>query len=432
MLAFIPCLLSGWHLNIFQFETGSDVKRVVVVGGGIVGLSTAWFLRQKGAEVTVLERKEVGSGASWGNAGWVSPAFSVPLAEPAALKLGVSTFFSRTSPVSVPLRADMNLLQFLVGFVRNCRTDTWEAGLQALSPLNVQALAAYREMERGGVKHGPARMDPGLIFTPDAQRLAGLEHELAAVRASGQEVDFNVLSGDEARKLAPMVSDGMEAAVRLNDQYYLDPRPFIQSLAARLSDLGVSIEEGVSVLDVDSEGGPVVSTDGGTRSADAVVMANGAWLAGFRKKLGVRQVVQAGRGYSFSVKPASMPDGPLYFPSHRVVATPMDGGLRISGMMEFRHPDAPLDRRRLETVVRTIQPLLPAIDFSQRSEEWAGSRPCTADGLPLIGQSKIPGVYVAGGYGMWGLTLGPAGGRLLAEQMTGAPDPVAAPFNPLR
>lgn len=229
-----------------------------------------------------------------------------------------------------------------------------------------------------------------------------------------------------------MVAEDLGAALRLNDQYYLDPRIFVKSLAEKLLDRGVVIDEGVSVQAVERDGNPVLRTSAGSVAADAMVVANGAWLAEFRKQLGIRQVVQAGRGYSFSVTPDVLPSGPLYFPSHRVVATPMGQSLRISGMMEFRHPDAPLDRRRLEAVVRTIKPLLPSIDFDRRSEEWVGSRPCTADGLPLIGRSRLPDVYVAGGYGMWGLTLGPAGGRMLADMVSGSEVPEAAAFNPLR
>lgn len=408
------------------------MKHVVVVGGGIVGLSTAWFLQERGHRVTVLERKKVGTGASWGNAGWISPAFSVPLAEPSALKVGMSAFFSSTSPVSVPVRADVNLLRFLIRFVGNCRADTWAAGLRSLTPVNLQALPAYRELEAAGVQGGPVRMDPGLIFTSGEQHRANVEHELNAVRRAGQSVDFDLLDGPTARQQAPMVSEDLGAAVKLNDQYYLDPRVFVKSLAENLLDRGVVIDEGVSVHRVERHGSPVLNTSTGSVAADAIVVANGAWLAEFRKYLGIRQVVQAGRGYSFSVTPDVLPSGPLYFPSHRVVATPMGQSLRISGMMEFRHPDAPLDRRRLESVVRTIKPLLPSIDFDRRSEEWVGSRPCTADGLPLIGRSRIPDVYVAGGYGMWGMTLGPAGGRMLADVVSGSDVPEAAPFNPLR
>lgn len=408
------------------------MEHVVVVGGGIVGLSAAWFLQAQGNRVTVLEQCQVGAGASWGNAGWISPAFSVPLPEPSALRVGLSTFFSSTSPVSVPLRADPNLLRFLLRFVGNCRADRWEAGLRSLTPLNRQALAAYRELEAAGVQGGPTRMNPGLIFTTGEQQRSGIEHELEAVRAAGQDVDYALLDGQAARRLAPMVSEDLGAALRLNDQYYLDPRVFVKSLAEKLVASGVTIHEGVSVLAVEHDGNPVLRTSTGRVAADAVVVANGAWLARFRRSLGIRQVVQAGRGYSFSVRTDDLPSGPLYFPSHRVVATPMGQSLRISGMMEFRHPDAPLDRRRLGAVVRTIEPLLPSIDFDRRSEEWVGSRPCTADGLPLVGRSRIPDVHVAGGYGMWGLTLGPAGGRMLAELVAGAEVPEAAPFNPLR
>ena len=167
------------------------------------------------------------------------------------------------------------------------------------------------------------------------------------------------------------------------------------------------------------------------------MLANGAWIGRLARQFGVRQPVQAGRGYSFSVAGEHLPSTPVYFPAQRVACTPLHGPdgtrLRVAGMMEFRAPDAALDQRRIDAIVNAARPLLNGVDLDDRRDEWVGSRPCTADGLPLIGGTRAPGVYVAGGHGMWGIALGPLTGKLLARQIaTGVAPPELVAFDPLR
>jgi len=151
------------------------------------------------------------------------------------------------------------------------------------------------------------------------------------------------------------------------------------------------------------------------------------------RRFGVRSVVQAGRGYSFSVPVDRVPDGPVYLPAQRVACTPLGDRLRVAGMMEFRSPEARLDERRVQAIATAARPFLQGADLDAREDEWVGSRPCTSDGLPLIGATRSPRVYAAGGHGMWGITLGPATGRLLADQMVSGRTPAElAPFSPTR
>jgi D-amino-acid dehydrogenase len=168
-------------------------------------------------------------------------------------------------------------------------------------------------------------------------------------------------------------------------------------------------------------------------TADAVVLATGAWLGDLARNFGVRQTVQAGRGYSFSVIPDAMPTHPIDFPAQHVACTPLGDKFRISGIMELRSVAAKLNPRRIAHVIEAARPLLAGIDWDSRTDEWVGSRPCTADGLPLIGATRSPRVYVGGGHGMWGVTLGPLTGKYLAALMTqgNAPELVRN-FDPLR
>ena len=166
---------------------------------------------------------------------------------------------------------------------------------------------------------------------------------------------------------------------------------------------------------------------------DVGVLANGAWIGQLAWEAGVRVPMAAGRGYSFTVKTARPLSAPLHLPELRVACTPDPAGMRLAGTMEFRSADAPLDERRIDAIVRSARDYLDGADWRTLSGSWVGPRPVTADGLPLIGATRRPGLFVAGGHGMWGMTLGPATGRLLAELIVTGRRPAALePFDPCR
>lgn len=410
------------------------IRRVVVVGAGFAGLSTAWFLQERGVEVTVLDRTGVAADASWGNAGWLAPALTLPLPEPAVLRYGIRSMLTPSSPVYVPPAVDLRLWRFLVGFARHCTPRRWRAAMTVFAEVNRSALGAYDDLAGGGVVEQTRPADPFLAAFASEDDRRVLVEEFRQVTAAGGEVDFDLLDGDTIRTLEPLLGDGVRAGIRLRGQRFVDPPRFVAALADSVRDRGGAVVTGCEVQAVrdDARGVWVVGTDGTDRAADAVVLATGARLTDLARPFGVRTPVQAGRGYSFSVRPADLPKNPIYFPAQRVACTPLHDRFRIAGMMEFRRPDAPLDPRRIQAIVDAARPLLTGIDWSARTEEWVGSRPCTPDGLPLVGGTRSARVFVAGGHGMWGVALGPLTGRLLADAMTGTPAAVLRHFDPLR
>lgn len=410
-------------------------QHVAVVGAGMVGLATAWFLQERGVRVTVLDRTGVAAGASWGNAGWLTPGITTPLPEPAVLRYGVRAVLSPSSPVYVPPRADARLLRFLAGFARHSTASKWQSAMRALIPMNRRALEAFDALTAGGVA-APTHEAKSFLaaYRTEAERSVLLD-ELAHIHAAGQGIEFDVLTGAEAREVEPSLSDTIGAAIRLHDQRYVNPGQYVHALADSVRARGAAVRAGVDVLDVRDEatGVRVVTSAGTDERYDAVVLATGTWLGQLARRFGVRTVVQAGRGYSFSVAIEHLPAGPVYFPAQRVACTPLGDRLRVAGMMEFRSAEAPLDRRRVSAIAEAARPLLRGADLDTRTDEWVGSRPCTPDGLPLIGRTRSPRVFAAGGHGMWGITLGPLTGELLAEQITGGGQPVELrPFDPLR
>jgi D-amino-acid dehydrogenase len=242
------------------------------------------------------------------------------------------------------------------------------------------------------------------------------------------------------RAFEPALSEAVTHGVLLRGQRFIDPGRFVHALADAVRERGGTLLEGVDVETVDRvhDRVEVRPVTGDTINADAVVIASGTWLGRLARPHGVSTIVQAGRGYSFFVQTGTKPANPVYFPAQRVACTPIDGpdgegGLRVAGMMEFRRPKAPPDPRRIRAIVDAASPLLRGIDWDARTGEWVGSRPCTADGLPLVGRTKTPGVHVAGGHGMWGIALGPLTGQLLAAQLArGETSSLLESLDPLR
>ena len=411
-------------------ETG----RAAVVGAGIVGLSAAWFLRREGFDVTVFDRRSVAAGASAGNAGWICPAMTVPLPEPAVLRSAVGSLLRPNSPLRIPPRSLPGTWRFLASFAAHSTARRWRAGVAAFAPINALALAAYDELADGGVT-GTTR-EAGIVAGFDRPSDAALmRHELDAIEASGQPVRFTELTERELRRERPLLADRARYGLRVDGQRYVQPLAYVQSLAAAVAERGAVLESGQVVTAVTPRpgGGTRVVAGGQPADFDVTVLASGAWLGRLAQAAGVGVPVVAGRGYSFTVALAERLTGPLYLPGLRVACTPAPGGMRLAGTMEFRPPDAPLDQRRIDAIVASARDWLPGVDWGTATGDWVGPRPVTADGLPVIGRTAADGVFVAGGHGMWGMTLGPATGKLLAEMIvTGRRPGALEPFDPRR
>lgn len=400
----------------------------------MIGLTTAWYLQERGVRVTVVDRKGIAAGSSWGNAGWLTPALTLPLGEPSVLMSGPKAMLSSKSPLYIPLTLDPKLFRFLIGFAWYALPWQWKKSIEIFAKVNPLAMEPFHELAAGGVTEPVKEAKPFLAgFLNDKDRTV-LLHEFDVVTKSGGVVDFDLATGDDLRKIEPTLSDAVASGVLLRGQYFINPPKYAESLGASVVKRGAQLKTRFDVTDIrDLEiGVDIISATGDSVAADAVVIATGAWLNTLTRKFGVKALVQAGRGYSFSVKPTVIPSHPIYFPTQRLACTPLGDRLRIGGMMEFRSIDAAPDARRIKTLVDAARPVFQGVDWDSREEEWVGGRPVTADGQALIGVTKNPKVFVGGGHGMWGIALGPLTGKLLAGAVVGEPDPVLRHFNPLR
>ncbi|WP_446666082.1 NAD(P)/FAD-dependent oxidoreductase [Flexivirga sp. B27] len=417
---------------------GQGTPHVVVIGAGMVGLSTAWHLQERGVDVTVVERSGVAAGSSWGNAGWVSPGLCVPLSDPSVIKYGLKALLDPDSPLYIPMKPDPKLASFLLGFARRCTPGQWKRTMDKFVPVNRRAIEAFQFLEDHGVK-ASSHDAPIMAAFRRAEDAAGLEHEVELIREAGLELEATEIDNATLRAELPIVSPDVEKAIRLGGQRFINPPEYVNALADAVRERGGNLVIGSNARALrHGPGGVTVEmVSGAPVAGDAVVVATGAWLSELAKECGVRTPVRAGRGYSFSLEvtdPANRPvPCPVYFPFERIACTPLGDRLRVGGTMEFGGTEEPLHPERVEAIVKGGKPLLSGVDWDDRQDEWVGSRPVTVDGLPLVGPTKVPRVFSNGGHGMWGITLGPLSGQLLAEQMvTGVTPPELLPFDPTR
>ncbi len=410
-------------------------KHVVVIGAGIVGLSVAWFLQDYGVKVTVLDQKAVAAGSSWGNAGWISPGLTTPLPEPSVLRYGLKSLVRPEAPLYVPLSWDPSLARFLTKFAMHCTLKQCRRAMESFIPINNEATQAY-DVLCAADSSLEIHEAPILAAFENSNQATDLLHELEMINQAGQIVETETLSGKELRESVALLSNKVTFGIRIKGQRYIDPAAFTNKLAASVVARGGVIALDKKVLSLSTvRNGVIFNTSDQTQiTADAGVLCTGAWIHQLAGTLGVKMPVRAGRGYSFVIATQETVPHPVYFPVQRVACTPAGiNALRVAGTMEFRDPDFPLDQSRINAIIRSAKPLLNNVDYNLRTSDWVGSRPVSADGMPLIGATKVRGIYVAGGHGMWGVTLGPATGRLLADQIVkGETPPQIRPFDPTR
>ena len=415
----------------------ADVHRIrprsaIVVGAGIVGLSTAWFLQEHGVSVTVVDRTGVAAGASWGNAGWIAPALSVPLNDPRTLRSVLRSLPNKAAPVRISLGTDPSLWKFLLRFAANCRESSWTRAVRANLTLNHECMAAYDELVSNGVD-APVTDAPITALFGSSADAEHLLDQLQRLQDAGQPSSTTELTAAELREQVPLASSAVAFGVRINGQRFVDPGQFVHALARSVVERGGSLET-VDVADVRTTGQGVIvqPANGPALTADVAVIATGAWFPKLVRHW-VRVPVQAGRGYSFTVPVERPVFGPIYLPEVRVACTPLAGKLRVTSMMELRSPDAPASAGVIDAIVDAAGEYFGGVRWAERDEIWVGPRPLSPDGRPLVGPVLDNRIFVAGGHGMWGMKQGPATGRLLAEQITtGKQPPGLRDFDPLR
>ncbi|MCG8447981.1 MAG: FAD-dependent oxidoreductase [Pirellulales bacterium] len=394
----------------------------IVIGGGVIGCASAYYLAREGWQVRLLERDQLGSGASVGNCGYVSPSHVLPMAGPGAITKILRTMMRKDSAVSISWQVNPALWSWLARFALQCRHDSMMESARARHALLRTSMELYRQL-LSEEEFACEWQDQGLLIVYKSPR----DFEAFRTTAALLEETFGVVAtpyvGDEVSHLESTLRTGLGGGWLFPGDAHVRPEKMLGCFRKAILKHGVSIAEGVAVESLAIEGRRVKSleTSQGSTSADVVVLATGAEASCFAKPLKCRIPIQPGKGYSLTMPSAGgAPKIPMIFEAHHVAVTPFDGFMRIGSTMEFAGFDRSLNRKRLSLLRKSAKEHLVALPPGEHVEEWAGWRPMTYDGLPCI--DKAPGaenVIVAAGNGMIGLSTAPATGKLVAQLASG-------------
>jgi len=403
-------------------QTPTDKFDVAIIGGGVIGVCIAYALTQRGTRVVVIDKGEIGSGASHGNAGWVVPSHSIPLATADAVKNGIKWMLNPESPFYIQPRLDPALWAWLVQFAWAARPSAVQRAIPVLRDLNAASRKLYDALAATpGLSFGYRQKGMLTVFKT-AQGYAGGEHEAHVLREFDQAC--TLLSRDETLAMAPMLKPDLAGGLFFPDDAHLDPAAFVQQLAALAQQHGACLITHAEVQRFETRGPRVVRahTSQGEIGAEQFVLAAGAWSPQLAHDLQLRLPVQPGKGYSVTVpwpdEAEPLPEMPISFAEARAVVTPFDRRLRIAGTMELAGLNAQVNPRRVKAIVKAAQAHLVGLDslVLEQSEVWGGMRPCTPDGLPIMGRSPaLSNLIVATGHAMMGISLGPITGQLVAQ-----------------
>lgn len=404
---------------------------VVIIGGGVIGVCTAYYLSRMGREVTILEQAEIGSGSSFGNTGLIVPGHSIPFAHPGMLGKGLKWMLRGDSPFYIKPRLNRDLLVWLWKFQGASNEQQMRKGLRSLAELGY---ASLRLLERLVVEEGLVcdYHQNGWLMAYSTKE--GLREATKEARLLGEYgVETKALGKEELLRKEPALRPNLAGGILFPNEAYLNPAQFVDSLAERVEQRGVTIVTGARVEKIETSKGKetIVRTSGGEFEAEQVVLAAGAWTPKLTRSLGLRLPVEAAKGYSLTMP--SMKNSlnlPVYLSEAKVAATPLKEGLRLAGTLELAGMDFGIKQRRVDGILKSAREYLELTDEVSQIDPWMGLRPCTPDGLPIIGRAAgFKNLFIATGHCMLGMTLGPVTGKLMAQLVCGdKPDIGLEPF----
>jgi len=408
----------------------------LVIGAGIIGLSSAYYLQRAGLKVTLIDQGEPGQACSFGNAGLICPSHIFPLAVPGAPGKALRSLFDSNATFRVAPRLRPALLRWFYQFWRRCRSETALRAARQLKPLLDASAAEYRSLVSDPAIDA-GWQDAGNLYLFRSERaLREYEStELAPLRDLGVTADL--VSPDRIRSLTPGVLSQVCGGVLFPGDALLQPDRLYRSWLSVLKAGGAEVHSHTAVREVRVSGGRIerVITDKGDYVADQYVFALGSWSAQLRRLLQLDIPVEPGKGYSIMVdRPVACPSLGLLFPEHNVVATPFESGLRLGSIMEFAGFDRSIPERRVRQLLASAEQFIEMPRERSVRQQWMGWRPMTWDSLPIIGRPRhVRNALVAAGHNMLGMTLAPATGRLIADfALERTPFIDAAAFSPDR
>ena len=412
-------------------------KNIIIIGGGIIGLSTAYYLQKEGHQVTVIDKSDFTSGASYVNAGFITPSHIVSLASPGMITQGIKWMFNSSSPFYVKPRLDADFLKWTWAFKKSANAKKVAASIPVIRDINLLSRDLYEGIKTSNdfnfhYEH------KGLMMYYQSDKVGEHEWELGE-KALKAGLHAEHLSSMEAiRKHEPTADLNVKGAVYFDCDAHMTPSDFMPEMVTYLKSKGVQIlaNEEVKDIEVSNQVISKLITDKGIYTADEVVLAAGSWSPLLTKKLGLKIPIQAGKGYRINVERETNITIPSILCEAKVAVTPMTGFTRFAGTMEIDGINHNINPARVNAIADAATNFYNGLEISQKEKKEAecGLRPCSPDGLPYIGKSsKCNNLTIAAGHAMMGWSLGPATGKLVTEIISNnKPSLDLNPFHPDR
>lgn len=391
---------------------------VTIIGAGIIGLCSAYYLTKEGFKVTMLEQGDLFDNCSSGNAGMIVPSHFVPLAAPGMISKGIKWMFDSKSPFYVKPSLNPKLISWGLKFWKHANQQHVDRSAEPLRDLHLLSKQLYDELAKEpGLDFGLEKK--GILMLYKTQAAADEEIHLAS-KAQRLGLDVDILNAGAAQKLEPDTALDVLGAIHYRCDAHLSPGTLVKQLIAYLKKNGTAIITNCKVNGFENSNGKIteIHTSNGTFKSDLVVMTGGAWLPELAQKAGLNIPIMPGKGYSFMVDPYHKIHHPSLLLEARVAVTPMDGQVRFGGTMEIAPLNHHVNINRVQGIVNSIPQYYPDyhVAVPNIKKIWYGFRPCSPDGLPYIGYSrKLSNLIIAGGHGMMGLSLAPVTGKLVAD-----------------
>ncbi|MEO2061873.1 MAG: FAD-dependent oxidoreductase [Christiangramia sp.] len=393
-------------------------KNCVVIGGGIIGLCTAYYLLKEGHKVTVLEKGNMAGGASYVNAGYITPSHFIPLSSPGIITKGLKWMLNSQSPFYVKPRLERNFLNWAWAFKKSATSFKVQQVIPVLKDINLFSRALYEEMrESGDFSFSYARK--GLLMCYKTEHGEREEHEVAEI-AKKEGMGIRHYSTAELVKEFPKANYNVTGAFYYDTDAHMTPDDFMLQLREFLERAGVEIHQNCEVKAFEENGEMIqkVTTSNGSFEVEELILAAGTWTPFLAKKLNISVSIEAGKGYSFDIKRPTGIEIPSILTEAKVAVTPMDGFTRFAGTMELGGINNQVNPNRVDAIALAAENYFDQLQISseERNSARSGLRPCSPDGLPYIGRpKKWKNLIINSGHAMMGWSLGPASGKLVSQ-----------------
>ena len=393
-------------------------KQIIIIGGGIIGLCSAYYLQKEGHQITIIDQSNMDSGASYVNAGYLSPSHFIPLSAPGVMKKGLKWMLDASSPLYIKPRFNANFLKWTLAFNKSCNTNHVKKAIPAIKGLTLLSQDLYDDIKRDEnfTFHYEKK---GLLMLCQTEKM--LEEEIeTAYLAKREGLDAKEMSVDELKILEPNTSFNVKGATYYKCDSHTTPLEFTTEMKAHLKRVGVQFYSNKKVEDLVLEGEKVIAvkTKNITLKADEFVLAAGSWSTYLSKKIGLKLLLQAGKGYCINTTQSTGITVPAILAEAKVAVTPMNGFTRFAGTMEIAGINSVINPVRVEAIAQAATNFYPEVALSEKekNEAASGLRPVSPDGLPYIGKSsKCKNLTLTTGHAMMGWSMATATGKLVSE-----------------